>query len=291
MDVLKRLEEYLDRSWKDDKEGFNSSSAAVSENGNYYFSGIFESRTHILNIPSEQGAIAIAVANRDPKIKEVITLVREGEEKFTPNPLVIKFLVDHALRTGSPFSYKVYNQEGRLIFFSDNIFELLPFYKPKIEPLEKIKDWKPRPNKVLFDNSKPLDRQLLFYAKLGAETHFTSKTKSLYGSSVLSNGYIYFAGVYSSFDYRLGLHSEMVASLSALMDGNKEITPLCLVSTKFEKEVPQLCGVCRQFLIEIQQKTKVPIKVICFSWDEGKKFEIELEDYLPYAWDSKKVER
>ena len=150
--------------------------------------------------------------------------------------------------------------------------------------MEKIKFWSPRPNKIPYNPAKPISDQLRSAAKLGSETHFTSNTKTLYGSSVLSGKHIYFGGVYSCFDRRLSLHSEMVSCLSAIMDGNTNISNLGLISTKFVDSCPQCCGSCRQFLMEIQQKTKIPIKVHSFSFDEKNVFETKLDDYLPHSW-------
>jgi len=282
-DIFKELKNTLDKSLLNNyKTKFNSSSVAITENSKY-FSWLMKSKTHLLDIGSEQGAIALAVANKDPLVKEVITMVKGN---FEISPLTIKFLIDHVRRTGKNLSYQIIDDRGEELFNTKKIYGFLPFYKPKIEVLEKIKDWEPRKNKIPYQKSKSIYDQLKKAAELGMETHFTSHSKSLYGASVLAEDLIYFGGVYSSFDHRLSLHSEMVATLSAIMDG-KKISWVGLISNKFVKDIPQCCGACRQFLMEIQHQTKIPIRIVCFSFDGKNKFEMNLKDYLPYSWDSK----
>lgn len=278
--IIKGLEKALRKSWLASGD-FNSASAAITKSSVYY-SGYFESKTHLFDISSEQGAIALAVSNKDPKIRKVITLVN-GEFKLSP--LVLKFFIDHIKRTGVNFSYEVASGSGETLFFSQNVRELLPFYSSETEFLKKTIKWKPRENKVLYNPLESIYEQLKWAAENGMETHFTMVNKgSLYGASVLAEDKIYFGGVYSSPDQRLGLHAEMVAVLSAIMGGSRKISMVALMSDKFTETPPQACGICRQLLMEIQQKTKNPIKVVCFSQKEKERFEIDLGNYLPYPW-------
>lgn len=280
--LFEKLKKTLERSFlKRDKTSFNTSSVSITNN-NKYFSGLMESRTHILDIPSEHGTIVIAISNKDPHVKQIITLV-DGE--FDLNPLVIKLLCDHVKRTGTNISYSVFNLEGKNIFHCEDVMNL--FYKPEIKVLEKIKSWQPRNNFVHVDNSKDIDEQLRECALKGTETHFSAGTKSLYGASVLAGNKIYFGGVHSSFDKRLSLHSEMVAVLSAIMDGNDKISKIGLISTKFVEDLPTVCGCCRQFLSEIQIKLGLDINISCFSFDGKKKLNTSLNEQLPNAWHSK----
>src|SRR3989344_2639426 len=136
------------------------------------------------------------------------------------------------------------------------------------------------------DLTKDLAKQLKECALLGTETHFSSSSKSLYGASILVGNKIYFAGVHSSFDKRLNLHAEMSVFLSALSDGNTSIEALGIVSTKFKNDIAHVCGCCRQFLSEIQNKNGISIEVYCFSYETENVFKIKLEDYFPYAWEN-----
>ncbi len=277
--LIKKAKEYLNKSWlKKEKPQYNSSSIAITENGEHA-SGIFESRTHLLDITSEQAATALAVSRKDPHITEMITVV-EGD--FTLNPLVVKFLADHARRTGTPITYKVYDKELTELFSCENIYNL--YYAPRIEVLNKIAGWKPRSNWIWFDDKKNLKEQLRVGAIQGMETHFSSNTNTTYGAAVKAGDRIYYGGVYSSYDRRLGLHAEMVAVLAAIMDDKKEITHVAVISSKHTERPAQMCGCCRQFLTEIQQKTKKPIKIIACSLNGTNDFETTLDEYLPAQW-------
>ncbi|MDO8660842.1 MAG: cytidine deaminase [Candidatus Woesearchaeota archaeon] len=279
-ELLGLLNKTLACSWlKRDKTTFNSASVAVTEFGMYY-SGLFESRTHLLDVTSEHAAIAIAISNKDSHITQIISVV---EGAFLPNPLVIKVLADHVRRTGTALSYLVYDKQGKALFFLPDVLQT--YYHPSIEILEKIKTWTPQSNCMPLDSTKSVEKQLHAYAIQGMETHFSSDSKTLYGAAVLANGKIFFAGVHSSFDKRLNLHAEMVATLSAFAQGCKKITHVCIVSTKFVTEVPQVCGCCRQFLAEIAEKNKTPIEITSYS-QNGKEFRINLAEYLPYAFAS-----
>jgi cytidine deaminase len=271
---LGKLKESLDRCWLN-KGKFHSSSVAITSNGEYY-SGLMESKTHLLDISSEQGALVCAVSCKDPHVKEIVTLVA-GE--FSLNPIIVKVLCDHVRRTGTYIKYKVYNLEGSELL---NLDVMDTYYRPEIKVLEKISSWEKRECKKKYDESKDLKEQLKECALLGMETHFSSSTKTCYGGSVLSGGWIYFGGVYSSFDHRMNLHSEMSAFFCALADGCKDVEAIGLVSTKFVSEVPQMCGCCRQFFSEINKE----VMFYGFSMDGTKVFEKNLKEYLPSAWDS-----
>jgi cytidine deaminase len=155
--------------------------------------------------------------------------------------------------------------------------------------LPQIKGWSKQENWMVLDAQKPLHDQLHQAAIRGMETHFSAGTKSRYGAAVLANNKIYFGGVYSSYDHRLNLHAEMVAAVAAIMDNNRDITHVAVVSNKFTEDVPHLCGCCRQFLAEIEEKTGKPITIMAFSLDGKKCFETKLDTYLPSSWSSGKA--
>jgi cytidine deaminase len=281
--VVTRAKGILQRSWlKRDTTHFNSGSVAVTQNGEHA-SGLIESRTHLLDITSEQAAIALSVSRKDPHVRELITVV-DGD--FMLNPIVVKVLADHARRTGTRIAYRVYDKELKALYSSDDISTL--FYSPQALVLDKIAGWKPRANWMPVDEKRPIAEQLRTAALRGMETHFSSNTKTTYGAAVLVDDRIYFGGVYSSFDHRMNIHSEMVAAIAAIMDGKRNIRQVGLVSNKFVKETPHLCGCCRQFFSEIQEKTGKKIKAVTFSYDGSRTFDIMLDDYLPASWHSGK---
>jgi len=282
--IFEKLNKTLKKSWL--VNGWPNSSSVAVTGSSAYFSGYFESQTHLLDISSEQGAIVLAVSSKDPKIEKIITLV---EKKFEPSPLVFKFFIDHIKRTSKNFSYQVVNKQGQTLFFSEDARKLIPFYNPKEEILEKIENWRPRGNKMSYNSSAPIYGQLKEAAEKGIETHFTKTSKgSLYGASVLAGDNIYFGGGYSCPDQRLGLHAEMVAALGAIMDGNREISWIGLISNKFIQRPSRICGCCRQFLMELQQKSKIPIKIARFSYEADDKIETNLSVCLPDFWSSLK---
>tara|TARA_Y100000310_G_C20629128_1_gene787619 strand:- start:717 stop:1550 length:834 start_codon:yes stop_codon:yes gene_type:complete len=260
---LPLLQKGLERSFVNkEKTGFRTSSIAIASKE--YLGVAFDSQTHLLYVPPEQASLAIAVANKDPFVHTIITLF-EGE--YEVNPLISKILNDHMKRTGKTIHYYVFNNQGEVLH--EEITET------KVELLEKCKEWEVTSNVSSSEN-------LLEEAKKGAETHFTSSSTSLYGAVVLANK-TYYAGVYSAFDRRLGLHAEMVAVLSALAAGDKNIKRVAVVSTKFKEEPTHCCGCCRQFLAEIQKETNVPIEINAFSWN-GKEETLLLDEYLPHSW-------
>ncbi len=279
-ELRERLTKQLAQSWlKRETAKKNTASVAIATHEHY--SGLLESRTHLLDITSEHAALAQAVSCKDPHVNKLITLVQGS---YLPNPVVLKILADHSRRTGTIMSYSVFDMQRKEIFHMANVLET--YYQPPIERLEKIKDWTYALNQIPLDSSQPVDEQLRIAAVKGTETHFSADSKTVYGCAVLTDGTIFYGGVYSSYDHRLNLHAEMVAALSAIASDKKNITQLCIVSNKFVHEVPHVCGCCRQFLAEISAKNNTPITILSYSWDGTQKFTIPLTTYLPYAFDS-----
>ena len=282
-DMLRDAKTALARSWlKREKTDCNTGSVAITKD-NAHASGIFESRTHLLDVTSEQSALALAVSRKDPKVSKVISVV-EGE--FLLNPIVVKVLGDHARRTGMPIAYEVYDTQEKRLFSCKDI---AAHYNPRSDVLPQIKGWQPGQNWLLIDAKKDVLTQLKDAAVRGMETHFSAGTNSRYGAAVKVGNKIYFGGVYSSYDHRLNLHAEMVAALAAIMDGHRAIEQVAIISNKFVSEVPHMCGCCRQFFSEVQEKTGKPISIAAFSFDGKQKFEAKLNEYLPSGWSSGKA--
>ncbi len=282
-EIYQNLILYLKRSFlKGEKTKFNSSSVAITDEG-YYYGGLIESKTNLLHMTSEQVSILNAVSCKDVGIKKIITIV-DGE--YVTDLIAIKIMLDYERRTGINISYEVFDIDGNKIYFCNNLSSAY-HYNPEMKILEKTSLWKPSQNFIEVDSKKNIDDQMKEYAMIGTETHFNSDSGTLYGASALAGNKIYFGGVYSSFDKRLNVHSEMTAAILAIMDGNLEISKICLVSDKFVDKAPHMCGCCRQFFSEVQKKLGKKIEFISFSYDGLDKFNIMIDEYLPNVWDNK----
>lgn len=274
-DILATLRAQLSRSWLKKPGEPNTASIAITPSGKYA-AGIFQSRTHLLDVTSEHNALAQALSCKDPHVAHVVTLAPNQEPL---NPLVIKILADHARRTGTPIHYTLCDDQGTVCeTHSTDEFS----YQPK-PALLSFPDWTAEANKQPARDD--IDAQLFALAKQGMETHFTSNTGTRYGAAVLAGDTIYYAGVYSSFDRRLNLHAEMSAALSAINDGNTAIVRVALVSSKFKTIPVPMCGCCRQFFAEIENATGQPITITFFALD-GTSQTLSLSDALPWRWQS-----
>ncbi|MFA6340638.1 MAG: hypothetical protein WCX27_00140 [Candidatus Paceibacterota bacterium] len=284
----KTLKEALDLCVSKKKEGKKTSSIAISEKGNSYIAGSVDSDTHLLNISSEQASLALASASRDYKINKVITLV---EDSVSVLPQTVEIMIDHYKRTGVPISYEVIDSEGKTLLSVKDVTELSKYYDPKMNILSMTNDSEVSKNKIAVKvrDEEDKTRTLKKYAIEGVTRNFpTSDKASGYGTAVLTkNGTLYFAGQYSTPDKRLGLHSEMCAMLSAMMDGNAEMTDIALVSTKYADEPCNMCGICRQFIAEISAKFNLNPNIHCFSMDSEKMDKHSISEYLPNSWSSK----
>ena len=132
--------------------------------------------------------------------------------------------------------------------------------------------------------------ELKKYAILGVTRNFPQyDSASGYGTAILTkSGKIYFGGQYSSFDHRLGFHSEMTTIISSLMDGENDITHLGIVSTKYKDSPCDCCGICRQFISEMAVRYDWNLKIFNFALDTDDCRENSIKDYLPSQWSNKK---
>ncbi|GEM_PF-1308108 len=291
---LKELNEAFSLSiTKGSGEIFRSSSVAVSKSGKNYFAGKVESDTHLLGFPSEQVALMLSAQQKDYGVSEIITLAENKDGcKNKISPLIIKILIDHSIRTGKNMSYKVVDIKGNEIFSAPNVRNLIPFYRPGASVLKRVSSSVVSPNFITVGyKEKAVPSILKIHAIKGIERNFPiTDGASGYGASVITEGgKVFFAGQYSSFEKRLGIHSEMSAFLSAIMHGEKNIVALGLVSTKYEDAPCEICGCCRQFLAEMIEKFSLQkIKFYCFAKtaDDYKTYSIDA--LLPYRWSSKK---
>ncbi len=273
-------------------ENLRSGSIAFSRSGARYASGQIDADTGLIKITSEQGALVEAAMARDYSLDKIISVVEEEQSGRDVSPLVLKFLIDHSLRTRTPMSYEIYDVEGKNIFSIDDVCQSMPFYNPVFPLLEKIKAAKVSLPVAKFDPKENLSASLKKYAKEGIMRNFPMyEGASGYGTAVLTKkNNIYFAGQYASFDRRLGLHSEMSAIMLALMSGDDQITHLGVVSSKHVGKACNCCGVCRQFIAEISAKRGLAMEIHCFAYNDIPDSEsiVRIDDYLPAQWTNKK---
>lgn len=268
------------------------SSIAYSKSGKSYMGALVESDTHLLNIAPEQTALCLAIQKRDYGIERVVTMSENAKQNEAVSPIIIKILVDYTRRTGTTLGYTILNQNGDVFFETADVRDIVPFYSPAPVILERVKTNLPiEENTAQIDlSSNNLHAILKEYAILGLDRAFpTYDSASGYATAVATkNGKVYFSGQYSSFEKRTGIHSETAAMIAALMDKNRDITHLALVSTKYKKDPCTLCGICRQFLFEISSQFNLDIKILCFALKSDLFHKYSIDAYLPNAWSSKK---
>jgi cytidine deaminase len=269
--------------------GNRSSSVAYSKSGKKYRGASVGSDTNLLNVSSEQSALLMAVAHSDYNVEKIVTLV-EKNDGFMVNPFTVKTIIDFCVRTGSEIKYRVIDINGKEIFTAEKITEMIPFYHPAQNILEKVKGAVLSESKAALEAGVPIPDQLKKHAIDGLSKCFhTYNNASAYSTAVLTeDGTIYYSGQYSSFEKRGGIHSEMAAPILALMDGKTKITALGLVSTKFTDVPCEICGCCRQFLSEITSKYGLNINLYCFAKDTDELKQYTLGELLPNQWSSKK---
>lgn len=266
------LQSYLKRSRGIEVEKPNNSVTLIRTDDKVYYSGKIGSKSHLLTIPSELGALVQATSHGDPKVKEVITFTNGNYfHKY-----IEQLLEAHAQRVGKSIQFRVYYTNGNLLL--DKKIEA------PTQSLSFWKKWKIRDNTSSAEGSA---REMYERALTGMKTHFgTSEQFSQYGACVQAGDKLYWTGAYSSPDERLGLHAEMGAAVLALMDGQTRIEEVALVSSKFDSTPTPMCGCCRQFFSEIAELQGAEIKVHSFSRDGEKRRETTIQDLLPHAWSS-----
>jgi len=278
---------------KNKKSGFGkTSSVAYSKSNRNYTAGNLASDTNLLDITSEQAVLVLAVQNNDFQINKIITLVEGKNHQQVVSPLVLKILRDFEIRTGTKIRYIIVDKKKDILFDIKDISSIMSFYNPPIKILTKTKKVKVSKNWVTIDNKDDIKLYLKKYAILGIKRNFSTYDSATgYGTSILTNkNNLYFGGQYSSFDKRVGLHSEMATALSVLMSGkNEKITHLGLVSTKFEKEPCNICGCCSQFLFELIQRYGFDIEFFCFAKKTNTYNKYSINQLLPFQWSSKNL--
>lgn len=289
MNELSILKETLNKSLSKKNK---SASIAHSKSSETYTAGSVESDTHLLNYSSEQVALMLSTLSNDYKVNKVVTLFESEDdmEKISVSPITLKALIDHQIRTGEIISYEIINLAGEKIFSIENVSDALPLYKPELNILEKTKSIPIESYKIKLTDLNSIPSILKKYAVKAVAKNFpTADVATGYGTAVLTkDGTLYFGGQYSSFDHRIGFHSEVNTLLAAIMDGNKEISHLGVVSTKHTDKACNCCGICRQFIAEISSKLSLNIEIYTFALDNDTYSQHTIENYLPDQWTNKK---
>ena len=283
-----QLEKVLARSVRKASKAQKSAtgSVAISQSSTYY-AGSVASDTHLLDIPSEQLALTSASHNNDFKIEGVLTLSEESAPVVSP--IVLKIIADHATRIGRPIGYCLLNEEREVVFQTEDVNSVLPFYASPLAPLTVINDRRLSPSPVPFKGSDELFL-LKRHTLEGIKRNFpTSDSASGYGAAVLTEGgMVYFGGQYSSPDKRLGVHAEMGVISRALMEEGARIKAIGVASSKYEEEPCQMCGCCRQFLSEVCERYSIDPTIFCFAASTDAVAIYKIKDLLPNRWTSKK---
>lgn len=276
---------------KSRQDGFgNTITAAISKSGALYIGGKIESDTNLLDITSEQSAIVKAVQNKDYAIRHIVTL--SELKKPIVSPIVLKMLVDFGRRTGKKIAYTVVTKNGKIIWETKNVEKALPFYSsPQVKlTLKPTKNGVAQKNWGRINTHDKIAVTLKNYALKGLKLAFTTYDgASCYGVSVVTgDGKIYYGGQYSAPDKRNGLHAEMAVLTGVLMDGNRDITHIAIVSDKFIDKPCAVCGPCRQFMNELSNRFDWKLHIYSFAKEKNIYTISTIEKLLPDSWQSKK---
>ncbi len=261
------------------------SSIAISANNHIYPGANVDSQNHILTIPSELSALLVATSNNDASIKKVYTFSEDPETSVYLLPLVLKILIDHYRRTGEIIAYELYDQ-SRTLFSTLDVSTVFPFYTPTAKPIFSYPAAHVSPNEYLPSSPKSVEENLFEAAKLGLHRAFTTSSHATaYGAAVLTKtNRIFFSGQYSSFDHRANVHAEMSAIINAFMAGEKEIVAIGVLSNKHLQMPCDMCGICRQFAIEMANLINENPQIYTFALENRDCKKYSLASYLPSYW-------
>jgi len=251
-----------------------SSSYAVNKYGLKYSGVSLRSKTNLLSISSEQSSLAHAISEGDTKVNQIVSYYPNAVKTFIA-PHVLQIISDFNRRTGSNIGYKIIGHEGEVLFSINSIKGLLPYY-----------DQSPVDIYLPIPTSSKTSYGLLKLAALGQQHAFaTYKGASRYGAAVkTADKGRYYSGQYSAFDGNNMIHAEVVAVMLAILNNDIAITEISVISDKFNEEVVNMCGPCRQFIAELASDYAFNPKIHLYNLDGSKHKEYNLEEYLPNMW-------
>lgn len=287
-EIVNILNEGLEKSLVKKPANPRMAALAISNaSASWYLAGNVESNTNLLAISAEQMALCMAAQEHDYEINEVVAMHENNDGLALLSPQTQMVMTDFARRTGTPIAYKLLNTEGEELFACDDIASLAPYYRPEVKILGKFavsrldSNWRHYNKKA--DHPKVLLKQL---SLAGLKRSFTTSDQaSSYGSAVLTNsGKAYFSGQYSSYEGSTNIHAEMGAALAAIMHGHRGITHIGVLSTRHKETPCDMCGCCRQFFSELNNRLKINPQIYTFA-SETDIFQVHTIDrYLPSQW-------
>jgi hypothetical protein len=133
------------------------------------------------------------------------------------------------------------------------------------------------------------------YGKEGNQSYGHTQLKEAFVRSVRTKARVHMALRYSPKEdgYILADNILLPTSVSifiiaALMAGERELTDLGIVTDKFSDGVVNICGCCRQFIIEFSKKFNWHLAIRCFSQRTKESAQYRIEELLPHSWSSNK---
>lgn len=284
---IKLLTETLDKALVKKQNNERQAAIAISRSGTVYSAACIESDAKLLYISAILAVLGRAAQSLDYKIEKIILMREDADIKTTLTPIDQTVMVDFIRRTGLPLSLEVVDTKGSILFASEDIRDLSPYYRPEPIMLDKVATSSPSPNRYVVTETDSQD-MLKTMAIEGASRSFTTyNSASSYGSAVKTKaGNIYFSGQYSSFDHRSMLHAEMGAVLAALSNNDTEITDLGLVSSnaKYAEMPCAPCACCLQFLSEVSDRLGLAITLHTYALKSDAERSTTLKEYLPIIW-------
>ncbi len=286
-DYTKDLVAALDKALVKKQSAQRQAALAVSQSGRVYSAGCIESDAKLLYISAIMAALGRAAQSLDYKVERLVVMREDADKKTLLTPIDQTVMVDFIRRSGVPIALSVIDTKGTVLFESNDVRELSPYYRPEPISLDKVAASLPSPNLHRLSDKDP-DNILKRMAIEGANRSFTTyNSASSYGSAVQTkSGNVYFSGQYSSFDHRSMLHAEMGAVLAALSAGDTQITDLALVSTnaKYAQNPCAPCACCLQFLSEVSERLGLAVTLHTHALKNSAMRSTTLEEYLPIIW-------
>lgn len=141
---------------------------------------------------------------------------------------------------------------------------------------------------VKYKNLKPKEKKLLLSAERALKHAYNPYSKSYVGAAVLTNNNaIISAASMANASSTVNLCAERCAIASANSHGHRHITMMALIARSdihdFVEPITP-CGVCRQFLYEIDMITEGDLIIICSNTKKTKIYRLTLEELLPYPY-------
>ena len=142
--------------------------------------------------------------------------------------------------------------------------------------------------KLTFSKLKPKEKELLKAAEKALKHAYNPYSHSFVGAAVLTqSGEIISAGSMANMSTSVNLCAERCAVAAANAKGHRHIIKLALIAKAedhdYEEPVTP-CGICRQFLYEIDMITEGELDIICSNTKKTIIYKFTLSELLPYPY-------